>query len=180
MVVIVFLSLMAVIIFAAYLLSRGAEVLAEKWGSNIVGSILLALVTTLPEYAFVYWASMKDQYQMAIGSAIGACTLLITLGYGLVIILATSRLSRKPVKEIKLSRATRIDALYLMLTGIVAFAFIAHDDALSLWEGIVLTIIFAGYVYQVFRGSKHHVAENLDIPRIIILKALRDLVLGGA
>ena len=50
-----FIFLLLVITFAAYLLSIGSEKLAEKWGANIVGSLILALVTTLPEYSFVFW-----------------------------------------------------------------------------------------------------------------------------
>ncbi|MCL5105548.1 MAG: hypothetical protein M1133_15745 [Armatimonadetes bacterium] len=175
-----FIVLLLIIVFAAYLLSRGAEVLAGKWGCNIVGSIVLALVTTLPEYAFVYWASMKGQYQMAIGSAIGACTLLITLGYGLVIWLATSKLSRHPVKEIRLSKHTRIDAFYLLVTGIVAFVFIWWDDALSLVEAIALALIFAGYVYQVFRaGASDSDMCTHEVTKRQIGRGIVELLIGG-
>ncbi|MHB9035580.1 MAG: sodium:calcium antiporter [Armatimonadota bacterium] len=180
MVILEFTGLLLIIVFAAYLLSRGAEVLADKWGYNIVGSLILALFTTLPEYAFVYWASVKGQYQMAIGSAIGSCTLLITLGYGLVIWLATSKLSKKPVKEIRLSKATRIDALYLLITGLIAFAFVWQDNALSLWEGIVLALVFGGYVFQVFQKGKSHVApEHHRISRRAMVRAGVEIVLGG-
>lgn len=180
MVYLVFTGLLLVIVFAAYLLSRGAEVLAEKWGCNIVGSIILALVTTLPEYAFVYWASVKGNYQMAIGSAIGSCTLLVTLGYGVVIVLAMSRLSKKPVKEITLSKATRIDAFYLLITGVVAFLFIWHDNALSFTEGILLTLLLAGYVYQVFRhGGSDKDQKCVKIPTKTMIRAGIDMVLGG-
>ncbi|MGB9587735.1 MAG: sodium:calcium antiporter, partial [Armatimonadota bacterium] len=87
-----FVGLLVLVIGAAYLLSHGAEVLSDKWGTTIAGSIVLGLLTTLPEYMFVFWASMKGRYDMAIGSAIGACTLLVTLGYGLVILVATTKL----------------------------------------------------------------------------------------
>lgn len=180
MVIVQFIVLLAVIVFAAYLLSRGAETLAARWGCNIVGSIVLALLTTLPEYAFVYWASMKGQYQMAIGSAIGSCTLLITLGYGLVIVLATSRLSRHPVESIRLSKATRVDALYLLLTAILAFVFIAWDNKLSFWEGIILTLVLAGYVYQVFRSGAEHAACNHHVVTAKQLaRSAVELAVGG-
>lgn len=179
MVIVEFTVLLGVIVFAAYLLSRGAETLAAKWGCNIVGSIVLALLTTLPEYAFVYWASMKGQYQMAIGSAIGSCTLLITLGYGLVIVLATSRLSKHPVKSIKLGKPTRIDALYLLLTAIVAFVFIAVDDKLSFSEGIVLTLLLGGYVYQVFRSAKHMECSTCVVKPTVLARSIAELAVGG-
>ncbi len=181
MVIVEFIILLGVIVFAAYLLSRGAEVLAAKWGCNIVGSIILALLTTLPEYAFVYWASVKGQYQMAIGSAIGSCTLLVTLGYGVVIVLATSRLSKHPVKSIKLSKATRIDALYLALTAVLAFVFIALDNKLTFWEGIILTVVLGGYVYQVFRsGAEHSECVQHSVTKKELARSIVELIFGGA
>lgn len=199
MVIAEFTGLLLVIVFAAWLLSRGAEVLAEKWGCNIVGSLLLALVTTLPEYAFVYWACRKageagvtaaqkeGMYEMAVGSAVGSCTLLVTLGYGLVILLATSRLSRNPVSFIQLSRATRIDALYLLITGLVALVLVL-DGSLHVWEGIVLTVLFFGYVYQVVRGY----GRNCEVPagetehavdatrqRKMMRRGIIELIIGG-
>ncbi len=181
MVVVEFILLLGVIVFAAYLLSRGAETLAAKWGCNIIGSIVLALLTTLPEYAFVYWASMKGQYKMAIGSAIGSCTLLITLGYGLVIVLAMSRLSRHPVKTIKLSKATRVDALYLLITAALAFVFIALDNKLTFWEGIVLTLVLVGYVYQVFRsGAEQGECGLHKVTRKQVIRSAVELLAGGA
>lgn len=181
MAVIEFIGLLGVIVFAAYLLSRGAETLAVRWGFNIVGSIVLALLTTLPEYAFVFWASMKGQYQMAIGSAIGSCTLLITLGYGLVIVLAMSRFSKHPVSLIKLSKATRVDAVYLLVTAIIAFAFIAGDNKLTFWEGIILTGVLLGYVFQVFKSSTgSDQPEKKELSRKQMIRAIVDLLIGGA
>lgn len=179
MVWIEFTGLLLIIVLAAYLLSRGGEVLAAKWGFNIVGSIVLALLTTLPEYAFVYWACVKTEYQMAIGSAIGACTILVTLGYGLVILLATSRLSRNPVKFIKLSKATRIDAFYLLGTAIVAYILIYIDDRLSVVDGIILTVIFLGYVYNVVRGEKTLLGSE-PVTRKALIRAFIELIIGGA
>ncbi|MEN6356891.1 MAG: hypothetical protein ABFD83_07375 [Armatimonadota bacterium] len=179
MAILVFAALLLIIVFAAYLLSRGAEVMAQIWGCNIVGSIILALFTTLPEYAFVFWASMKGEYKMAIGSAIGSCTILITLGYGMVIWLATSKLSKKPVKEIRLSKATRIDALYLLVTGAIAFVFVWGDDALSLLEGIILALVFSGYVFQVIRNGKSECVENHTITRKGMIRAGIELLAGG-
>lgn len=180
MVVLEFIGLLLTITFAAYMLSRGAEVLAEKWGVNVVGSLILALVTTLPEYSFVFWASMKEQYRVAIGSAIGACTLLITLGYGLVIVLATSRFSRKPVNQIILSKTTRVDAGYLFITAVVAFFFVWHDNALSVWEGLGLTLVFLGYGFQIIHAANRHCSIRHEVTKKAVVWAFIQLVAGGA
>ena len=75
-----FFLLFVGIVAAAALLSYGAETFAERWGANFVGSVVLGLITTLPEYLFVIWACIKGRYEMAVGSAVGACSLLVTLG----------------------------------------------------------------------------------------------------
>ena len=178
-----FIGLLLVITFAAYLLCEGSEKMAEKWGANIVGSLLLALVTTLPEYAFVYWASVKDKYEMAVGSAIGSCTLLITLGYGLVILFSTTKASRKPVKEIVLSKATKIDTLYLLITGVLAFIFVKTGDELTFVEGLILTAVLIGYVIQVFLHSAKNNDDSMKTGEVTpgeMAIALIQLVVGGA
>jgi len=141
-----FIGLLAILTGAAALLSYGAETLAD-------GSIVLAIITTLPEYMFVIWASIKGHYDMAVGSAVGSCTLLITLGYGSVILLATTRASRKPVKVVKLSKHTQVDALYLLVTALVAFALAYEGNGFDLKDAIILVAIFFAYVIHVAKGA---------------------------
>lgn len=174
-----FIGLLVLVIGAAYLLSHGAEVLSDKWGTTIAGSIVLGLLTTLPEYMFVFWASMKGRYDMAIGSAIGACTLLVTLGYGLVILVATTKLSRQPVSVIRLSRATRIDALFLLITAIIAFLFIWRDDGLSLTEGIILAVLFFVYAGLVLKMSAQYEEGLVHVPNRRLAIAFVQLLIGG-
>ena len=111
-----------------------------------MGSNVLGLITTLPEYFFVIWACIKGQYQMAVGSAVGACSLLVTLGYGMVILVATSPISRKPVKEIQLSKTTQIDALYLLVTAVVAFFLAWEKGGFDLKDAFILIGLFVAYM----------------------------------
>ncbi len=180
MVVLETLVLFLIIVFAASMLSHGAEMIAEKYGPNFAGSIILAFVTTLPEYMFVFWASVKGAYDVALGSAVGAATMLVTLGYGMVILTATTRVSRKPVKVIKLSRATRIDAIYLAATAVVAYILAYIGDGFSLVDGLILFAIFFAYVGHLALaarefGKKHRVR----IPRERFIKGITYLILGG-
>ncbi|MBI2166736.1 MAG: sodium:calcium antiporter [Candidatus Omnitrophica bacterium] len=146
MALLTFCLLLLGIVIAAALLSYGAEIFAERWGANFVGSIVLGLITTLPEYFFVIWACIKGQYQMAVGSAVGACSLLVTLGYGMVILVATSPISRKPVKEIELSKTTQIDALYLLVTAVVAFFLAWEKGGFDLKDAFILIGLFVAYM----------------------------------
>ncbi len=161
-----FAGLLAVMTFAAWLLSIGAERLAEKYGANFTGSIVLALITTLPEYLFVIFAALKDKYAMAIGSAVGSCSLLITFGYGSIILLSTTNISRKPVKEIKLSKETRYDAIYLAVTAVIAFILAWWGDGFSMLDGIILCALFGGYVYHMARVAYQYHCQQKASGRV--------------
>jgi len=175
-------GLLVVLTAAAALLSYGAEPLAERYGANFTGSIVLALITTLPEYMFVIVTSIKGDYDMAVGSAVGSCTLLITLGYGSIILFSTTRISRKPVKMIHLSKSTQVDALYLLGTALVAFALAWEGNGFDLKDAIVLIVLFFTYVIQVARGAGHFRREQAVVSHSSrgLGKSIALLLAGGA
>ncbi len=181
MIALEFAALLLILTGAAALLSYGAEPLAERYGANFTGSILLAIITTLPEYMFVIWASIKGHYDMAVGSAVGSCTLLITLGYGSIILFATTRISRRPVKVIELSKSTQVDALYLLGTALVAFALAWEGNGFDLKDAVILIALFFAYVIHVSKGAVRFARESAvaDQPRARVLKSIGLLVAGG-
>ncbi|MEW6104032.1 MAG: hypothetical protein AB1630_09540 [bacterium] len=176
-----FFGLLVIITFASAILSYGSESLAKRYGANLVGSVFLGLISTLPEYMFVIWASIKGNYDVAIGSTIGACSLLITLGYGSVILVSTT-ISKKPVKEIPLSHQTHIDIIYLGATAIIALFLIWEGKGLDLKDSIILITIFLIYVIQVTHHSLNHSlkykAENKEKAGSI-KKSFLFLIIGG-
>jgi cation:H+ antiporter len=181
MVALEFVGLLLILTGAAALLSYGAETLAARYGANFTGSIVLALITTLPEYMFVIWASIKGHYEMAVGSAVGACSLLITLGYGSVILFATTRISRKPVKVVELSKHTQVDALYLLGTALIAFGLAYEGRGLDLKDALILIAVFLAYVAHVAKGavafSRSEAAADHS-PRALA-KSIGFLMMGG-
>lgn len=177
-----FVGLLIFLTLGAYFLSLGAEEIANRFGANFAGSIVLALITTLPEYLFVIWASIKGHYDMAAGSAFGACLILVTLGYGSIILFSTTKISRKPVKEIELSRHTKIDAIYLLVTALIAFILAFLGDSLSLIDGLLLILIFVGYIYHVSMVALGHYKQNKEnnvVHKGSLLRSSLFLLLGG-
>lgn len=178
-----FLVLLFLLTVAAALLSYGAEPFSEKLGAHFAGSILLALITTLPEYLVVFWACMDGDYGMAIGSAVGACSILITLGYGLVILFATTRVSRRPVEKVELTPGTRIDAVYLMVTAVIAILLAWEGNGFDLKDGIILAVLFVVYVIQVsrravlFARSNHENSAQPTKKKLLLATAF--LLVGG-
>lgn len=180
MAILEFIGLLLIVVGAAALLSYGAEIFAEKYGANFTGSILLALITTLPEYMFVIWACIKLEYSMAVGSAVGSCTLLITLGYGSIILFATTRISRKPVEVIELSKETRTDAIYLFVTAIIAFVLAWIGKGFGLIDAIILILLFCGYVYHIARHAmKFSKGNRVSLPKKKFIRGIIFLTLGA-
>lgn len=180
MVILEFIGLLLIVVGAAILLSYGSEIFTEKYGANFTGSIILALITSLPEYMFVIWACVKLKYSMAVGSAVGAATLLTTLGFGSVILFATTRISKKPVKVIELTKETRTDAIYLFVTATVAFILAWIGKGFGIFNGIILILLFCGYVYHMARHAiKFSKGDRVSIPKNKFIKGIIFLIVGA-
>jgi len=153
------LSWLAELVFASWLLSYGAEHLAERWGARFVGRTLLSVATTLPEIAIVAYAAVDGSYDAALGSALGSNLLMMTLGLAIMLIIATTRLSKAPQKFIDVNQF-KLDKILLMITAILgAVLFIDGYDFL---DGIIFTALFVAYLYFAFREIKHEKAVTLE------------------
>src|SRR5574341_867905 len=122
------------LVFASWLLSYGAEHLAERWGAKFVGRTLLSVATTLPEIAIVAYAAADGSYDAALGSALGSNLLMMTLGLAIMLIIATTRLSKAPQKFIDV-REFGLDKIFLVVTAVAgAVMFI---DGYDITDGII-------------------------------------------
>jgi cation:H+ antiporter len=177
-----FIGLLFIISLAAHFLSVNSEKIAKRIGANFTGSVILGLITTLPEYLFVVWACIKSEYNVAIGSAVGAAAMLVTLGYGLVILVSTTGLSKKPVEFIQLSKGTKVDSFYLNFTALLALVLAWLGGGLSLVDGILLVACFGIYIFHAYETSRKVVMEKSahgEKPEYIKTKTVLMLALGA-
>jgi cation:H+ antiporter len=91
------------LVVASWALSYGAEHLSLKYGAKFIGRTFLSVATTLPEIAIVIYAAATGSYDIAIGAGLGSNLLMMTLGLSLMLIIATTRLSKAPLKGIDVS-----------------------------------------------------------------------------
>lgn len=153
------LGWLAELIFASWLLSYGAEHLAERWGARFVGRTLLSIATTLPEIAIVAYAAKDGSYDTAISAALGSNLLMMTLGLAIMLIIATTKLSKAPMKYIDVKQF-KLDTVLLIITAIAgAVMFI---DGYEIVDGIIFSAMFVTYLYLAFREIKHEKAERLE------------------
>ena len=156
--ILLLLGWLAELIFASWLLSDGAEHLAERWGGRFVGRTLLSIATTLPEIGIVVAAAKDGSYGTAIGSALGSNLFMMTLGLAVMLIIATTRLSKAPQKFVDV-KEFGLDKVFLVITAVAgAVLFI---DGYDLLDGIIFTGLFSVYLVFAFREMKR---EKKQIP----------------
>lgn len=149
------------LIFASWLLSDGAEHLAERWGGRFVGRTLLSVATTLPEIGIVVAAAKDGSYGTAIGSALGSNLFMMTFGLAVMLIIATTRLSKAPQKFIDV-KEFGLDKIFLIITAVAgAVMFI---DGYEIVDGIIFAGLFAVYLGFAFREMKKEKVEKKMVP----------------
>ena len=128
---------------SSWILSYGAEHLSEKYGAKFVGRVLLSIATTLPEIAIVIYAAAQGSFGIAIGSGLGSNLLMMTLGLAIMLIIATTRLSKAPLKQIDVS-TFKNDMIFLILAAIISF--VLFLDGFNYIDGFIFMGLFAGYI----------------------------------
>ena len=128
---------------ASWILSYGAEHLSEKYGAKFVGRVLLSIATTLPEIAIVMYAAANGSYGVAIGSGLGSNLLMMTLGLAIMLIIATTRLSKAPLKHIDVS-TFKNDMIFLIAAAVISF--VLFLDGYNYIDGFIFLGLFAGYI----------------------------------
>ena len=128
---------------SSWILSYGAEHLSERYGAKFVGRVLLSIATTLPEIAIVIYAAAQGSFGIAIGSGLGSNLLMMTLGLAIMLIIATTRLSKAPLKQIDVS-TFKNDMIFLILAAIISF--VLFLDGFNYIDGFIFMGLFAGYI----------------------------------
>jgi cation:H+ antiporter len=135
------------LIIASWLLSYGAEHLSIRYGAKFVGRTLLSIATTLPEIAIVIYAAADGFYGIAIGAGLGSNLLMMTLGLAVMLLIATTRLSKAPMKGIPVGMF-KLDKIFLLATAVIsAVLFINGYDFL---DGLAFSAFFIAYIAMAF------------------------------
>lgn len=139
------------LLVSSWLLSAGAEHLSERWGGRFVGRTLLSIATTLPEIGIVVAAAKEGSYDTAIGSALGSNLFMMTLGLAVMLIIATTRLSKSPQKFIDV-KEFKLDKILLVVTAVVgALTFVNGYD---ISDAILFSGLFGAYLYLAYREMR--------------------------
>ena len=135
------------LIMSSWVLSYGAEHLSMKYGAKFVGRTLLSIATTLPEIAIVIYAAADGFYGIAIGAGLGSNLLMMTLGLAVMLLIATTRLSKAPLKGIAVGMF-KLDKIFLLATAVISAALFI--DGYNFLDGIAFSALFIAYIIMAF------------------------------
>src|SRR5215210_6923293 len=132
---------------ASFLLAYGAEHLSKRYGAKFVGRTLLSIATTLPEIVIVIYAAADGFYGIAIGAGLGSNLLMMTLGLALMLLIATTRLSKAPLKGIAVGMF-KLDKIFLLVTAVISAALFV--DGYNFLDGFAFSALFIAYIIMAF------------------------------
>lgn len=138
---------LAGIIFGGDLVVDNAAAFAKALGMSevLVGLTIVAVGTSLPELVTSIVASVKKENDIAIGNVIGSNI------FNIVFILGLS----SSIHPLAIDPATLVDLLVMLGSGLIllGIALLSKKEQTTRWEGIVMILLYVGYVaYIIIRN----------------------------
>lgn len=129
-----------VLLFSADMLVRSSVKLAEGWGLSIslVGLILVAIGTSLPELSFAIEALVHRRSSMVLGNILGSVVVNSSLILGMMALIS-------PI-YIQTNLSNLVTAIAQVLAVIIFAFFIRSKSKVSLWEGLWLILLYILFV----------------------------------
>ena len=172
------------LIFGADALVKGASALAKKLNMSdlAIGLTIVAFGTSAPELVVSSVASMNGQSDLILGNVIGSNNFNLFVILGIVALIKPISVQKSMVWiEIPISIAV-IVVLYILSN-----AFLGDSAALvSKLDAIILLILFAGFMFYVYKGLSKEDEKNSTVLTytnlkmvLLIVFGLGGLILGG-
>lgn len=146
----ILLAGVAVLAVGADLFVRGASTLAERFGISpfVIGLVIVGFGTSTPELAVSLQAALAGNTDIALGNVVGSN--IANIG----IILGIAALVRPLVVQM---RVLRIE-LPLLIGASLALWAMAASGAVGRIEGIVMLVVFVGFMTFLVRNARHEPA----------------------
>lgn len=175
--VIILLLSLGIILLGCELFTNGIEWLGKKLklGDGVVGSILSAVGTCLPEtlipiIALLFSKNQLDSVEIGIGAIVGAPFMLSTLAFfitGLSVIIFAKRRKTGYRLNVNLNVLSRdISFFVIVYTSAIIVSFIA----LGLVKNIMAIMLITCYIYYVVKTINGDKASNGEIDELIFAR----------
>ncbi len=169
---------LALVVFGADYLVEGASAVARRFGLSefVIGLTIVGMGTSAPEMVVSFIGAFEGNADISVGNVIGSNifnTLLILGLTALILPMAITPENRR--KDIPMNIFT---VALLVLLGFKSSFFGIGADGLSRWDGGILLLVFALYIWQAFSAGKPEGQKADDTPPMKIWLALL-MILGG-
>lgn len=172
----------ALVLWGADRFTDGASAVARKWHVSelVIGLTIVSMGTSLPEFTVSLLSILKGSSDMSVGNILGS-----NIFNTLVIVGASALMMKMAIKKSLLVRD-----IPLSIGMSALFYFLCFDTRIARWEGLLLCVLFCGYLLYTFYISKHESqpepnqnakTENMSVWRIIglLVIGMGCLVGGG-
>ena len=148
----------------------GAVGVAKKLGvsEHMIGLTLVAFATSLPELAVSSIASFNNAEGIAIGNVIGSNVANICLVLGIAAL----------IMNLKTTKETRRDAIFMTAVTFLLFAVIAFDGVVDRYDAAIFLIIYALFIFYLYRTHKENV--EIEVEKGSYVKDIVLVILGAA
>ena len=171
---------LALIVFGADYLVEGASSVARRFGLSefVIGLTIVGMGTSAPEMVVSFIGAAQGNADIAIGNVVG--TLLILGLTALILPMGITPGNRK--RDIPANIAITV---LLILLGLEKTFFGIGTDGLSQWDGGILILFFALYMWRSFKqgaapsGEEAGKSHSLWLSLLMIAGGLAGLIFGG-
>ncbi|ETA66870.1 K+dependent Na+ exchanger related-protein [Methanolobus tindarius DSM 2278] len=149
---------------------ESAVTISEKSGipKIIIGATIVSFATTAPEFTVSAMAAYLDHVEMTVGNAVGSAICNIGLVLGTVIAIKAI--------PIELHGFTRKGGF--MISSALLLLAVSYDGVVSSFDGILLLLVFVGFMYYNFRLQRAVFDGNEELREKVPLSDLKkDIVL---
>lgn len=144
---------------------ESAVSISEKSGipKIIIGATIVSFATTAPEFTVSAMAAYLDHVEMTVGNAVGSAICNIGLVLGTIIAIKAI--------PIELHGFTRKGGF--MLISALLLIIVAYDGVISSFDGILLLMVFIGFMYYNFRLQRAIFDGNEELRERVPISQLR-------
>ncbi|MCL1876922.1 calcium/sodium antiporter [Candidatus Saccharibacteria bacterium] len=152
----------AALIKGADWLVEGASSVAKKIGVSplIIGLTIVAFGTSMPELIVNIFASIQGSQALAIGNIVGSnvANILLILGISAIIFPLVAK-----SQTVRYEMSFAVGAMILLAILVISDQFFGGNSMfISRFDGAILLLGFAGFMFYIFRQTKKHPDRKLE------------------
>ena len=138
----------------------------------VIGMTVVSFATSAPELIVSVQSALQGHADLALGNVVGSNIANIGLVLGITVLLSSIRIKRTFYTT---------DWSFMMFSSILLYVFIAFDQVLQAYEGMIFVLLLIGFLIYLFKFHKLAVLEEVSTDSNILsrFKTLLFFTLGG-